>query len=196
MRLAAARHGHGAGHGWRDRGFESAARQRRGREYNRRFGIDAGKLSPNGCTAGATTRSCAISSARELSADEVAAHGAAKEALYREMLDPGWRKRWCPACASSYERHAGLPVGLATNAEPANVDFILDRGGLRDLFPRHRGWPPGAACQAASGNLSARRRAAFGRAAELHRVRRFIFRRGSRGAGGRHPHRGPANHAS
>jgi hypothetical protein len=26
------------------------------------------------------------------------------------------------------------PVGLATNAEPANVDFILDRGGLRAYF--------------------------------------------------------------
>jgi HAD superfamily hydrolase (TIGR01509 family) len=39
-----------------------------------------------------------------------------------------------PGVREFLQRHAGQPVGLATNAEPANVDFILDRGGLRAYF--------------------------------------------------------------
>jgi HAD superfamily hydrolase (TIGR01509 family) len=66
--------------------------------------------------------------------DEVAAHGAAKEALYREMLGPRLAEALVPGVREFLRRHAGLPVGLATNAEPANVNFILDRGGLREYF--------------------------------------------------------------
>ena len=66
--------------------------------------------------------------------EEILARGAAKEELYREivaekieeMLVPGIRK-----FLSSYPR---VPKGVASNAEPANVRFILDRSGLGSSF--------------------------------------------------------------
>jgi HAD superfamily hydrolase (TIGR01509 family) len=69
-----------------------------------------------------------------LSADQIAVHGAAKEDLYRKMLEPGLAETLVPGVQQFLQRHAGRSVGLATNAEPANVDFILDRGGLRAYF--------------------------------------------------------------
>lgn len=64
---------------------------------------------------------------------EVARHGADKEELYRQLLSPVFDEhivggvREFLAAAS----RAGVPCALATNAEPANVDFVLDRAGLR-----------------------------------------------------------------
>ena len=69
-----------------------------------------------------------------LSAAEVAAHGAAKEKLYRELLEPAFAESLVPGVRDLLARHAGRPLGVATNAEPANVDFVLDTGGLRDYF--------------------------------------------------------------
>jgi beta-phosphoglucomutase len=69
-----------------------------------------------------------------LSVEQIAAHGAAKEKLYREMLEPGLAETLVPGVREFLQRHAGQSVGLATNAEPANVDFVLDRGGLRAYF--------------------------------------------------------------
>jgi len=69
-----------------------------------------------------------------LSPAEIAAHGAAKEALYREMLGSGLAEALVPGVREFLERHQGQLVGLATNAEPANVDFILDGAGLRPCF--------------------------------------------------------------
>ena len=32
------------------------------------------------------------------------------------------------------EFHRGTPMGLASNAEAPNIDFVLDRAGLRQFF--------------------------------------------------------------
>jgi len=69
-----------------------------------------------------------------ISDEEIFAHGAAKERLYREMMQPRAEAALVPGVREFLERHRGLKLGLATNAEPANVDFVLDATGLRSLF--------------------------------------------------------------
>ncbi len=64
----------------------------------------------------------------------VEGHGAAKEQLYREMLGDKLASHLVPGIAAWLERVAGAPVALATNAEPANVDFVLDGTNLRRHF--------------------------------------------------------------
>jgi beta-phosphoglucomutase family hydrolase len=69
-----------------------------------------------------------------LSEAEVAAHGAAKEALYREMMAGSLSRAMVPGIQEFLEAHACEPLALASNAETANVDFLLDRLDLRRFF--------------------------------------------------------------
>lgn len=69
-----------------------------------------------------------------LSAAEVAAHGAAKEALYRETMRPHLNEALLPGIREFLDRHRDLALAVATNAEPANVDFVLGETGLRHFF--------------------------------------------------------------
>jgi len=39
-----------------------------------------------------------------------------------------------PGLRPFLERFRGAPMAVATNAEPENVDFVLDRAGLRQYF--------------------------------------------------------------
>jgi beta-phosphoglucomutase family hydrolase len=61
-------------------------------------------------------------------------HGAAKERLFRELIGDELDQRLVPGVKQFLERAGGAPVGLATNAEPANVDFVLDGADLRRYF--------------------------------------------------------------
>jgi len=70
----------------------------------------------------------------DLTPEEVQAHGAAKEELYRETMRPQLARRLVPGVREFLQAHAGCPTGLATNAEPANVEFILSATGLREYF--------------------------------------------------------------
>jgi beta-phosphoglucomutase len=65
---------------------------------------------------------------------EILAHGAAKEVLYREMVKPHLREALVPGICEFLERHRNPDFAVATNAEPANVDFVLDNSGLRPFF--------------------------------------------------------------
>jgi beta-phosphoglucomutase family hydrolase len=65
---------------------------------------------------------------------EVAARGAAKEALYREMIGDRMATLLVPGLRQFLDRNAAVPKALASNAEPANIDFLLDRAGLRPYF--------------------------------------------------------------
>jgi beta-phosphoglucomutase len=102
--------------------------------YNRRFGIDTGETLAERMYGRRNDEIVRDFFGPRLSAEEVAAHGAAKEALYREMLKPILSEALVPGVRAFLRRHAGQPVGLATNAEPANVDFILDGAKLRAYF--------------------------------------------------------------
>lgn len=66
--------------------------------------------------------------------DEVFAHGAAKEALYRQLMAPQLEDCLMPGLRPFLATLAGRPVGLGSNAEPQNVEFLLDRANLRPHF--------------------------------------------------------------
>ncbi|MGC9972930.1 MAG: HAD family phosphatase [Bryobacteraceae bacterium] len=65
---------------------------------------------------------------------EVSRHGAAKEVLYRQVMGPVLREHLVPGLVPFLERHRNVPAGVATNAEPANADFVLESGGVGQYF--------------------------------------------------------------
>lgn len=71
-----------------------------------------------------------------LSPGDVFQHGARKEALYREMMAPVLHAQLVPGVVDFIRaaRALGVPCALTTNAEPLNVDFVLDGAGLSDCF--------------------------------------------------------------
>jgi beta-phosphoglucomutase family hydrolase len=69
-----------------------------------------------------------------LSDDEAEARGRAKEALYREMVGTGVEEMLVPGVREFLERHGNLPMALGSNAEPENIEFLLDGAGLRQYF--------------------------------------------------------------
>jgi HAD superfamily hydrolase (TIGR01509 family) len=71
---------------------------------------------------------------RDLADPEVFAHGAAKETLYREMIKPQINETLVPGIREFLVGHRDLALAIATNAEPPNVDFVLDQTRLRPFF--------------------------------------------------------------
>ncbi|MFB3776228.1 MAG: HAD family hydrolase [Bryobacteraceae bacterium] len=71
---------------------------------------------------------------QDLSPEAVFFHGAAKEALYRESMKEQLQERLVPGVREFLEANKGIPKGLATNAEPANAEFILTESGLKSYF--------------------------------------------------------------
>ncbi|MCC6858665.1 MAG: HAD family phosphatase [Bryobacterales bacterium] len=69
-----------------------------------------------------------------LSPEEVAAHGEAKERLYRQLMEGRVGEYLVPGVRSFIESRPNVPMALATNAEPANVQFLLRASGLADRF--------------------------------------------------------------
>jgi beta-phosphoglucomutase family hydrolase len=65
---------------------------------------------------------------------EVEARGAAKERLYRELLAARLEGMLVPGLRAFLAAYRGAPLAVASNAEPENVDFFLDRAGLRRFF--------------------------------------------------------------
>ncbi len=71
----------------------------------------------------------------DLPADAVFQHGAAKEELWREMLlRDGVDKYRIPGLIKFLEKYPDIPKAVASNAEPLNIDFVLDRYALRRFF--------------------------------------------------------------
>jgi beta-phosphoglucomutase len=67
--------------------------------------------------------------------DTIAAHGAAKERLFRDLLRNDLRQSLVPGIEPWLEHISDAPIALATNAERANIDFVLDGvAGLRRHF--------------------------------------------------------------
>jgi HAD superfamily hydrolase (TIGR01509 family) len=73
-------------------------------------------------------------SGQDLTSGQIFDHGARKEALYRQIIQPGLGGLLVPGIAAFIERHRGIPMAVASNAEPANIDFVLDMAGIRDRF--------------------------------------------------------------
>ena len=69
-----------------------------------------------------------------LTPEEVHQHGAAKEALYRDLIRPDLERKLVPGVLAFLRRHSGALLGVASNAEPANVEFVLEGVQIRNLF--------------------------------------------------------------
>ena len=69
-----------------------------------------------------------------LADDEVFHHGAAKEELYRELMAPRLKNLLVPGIEAFLERHPDIPKAIGSNAEPANVEFVVDGANLRKHF--------------------------------------------------------------
>lgn len=70
-----------------------------------------------------------------LADDVVFEHGAAKERLFRQMLMASDLNQYrVPGVMEFLQRHEDIPKAIGSNAEPANIDFVLDRFGLRAYF--------------------------------------------------------------
>lgn len=65
---------------------------------------------------------------------EIFAHGAAKEVIFRDMIGPLLHGALVPGLRDFLERHRDFAIGCATNAEPANVAFVLDAAKIRQFF--------------------------------------------------------------
>lgn len=69
-----------------------------------------------------------------LAAPDVFNHGAAKETLFRELIGSNLLSHLVSGVGNFLTRHDSIATGLASNAEPANINFVLDTTGLRRHF--------------------------------------------------------------
>ena len=70
-----------------------------------------------------------------LSQKEVFEHGAAKERLFRQIVGATLAAKLVPGIREFVaEASNTVPLAVGTNAEPANVDFILNGAGIRQYF--------------------------------------------------------------
>lgn len=69
-----------------------------------------------------------------LTAEQIANHGSEKEKLYRELMRLRLEEFLVPGIAGFLRKCGGVPSAVASNAEPANVEFVLDGAGLRPYF--------------------------------------------------------------
>jgi len=103
-------------------------------EYNRRHGIETTEAMQQRMYGKRNDEIVRDFLGETLSAEEVFEHGAAKEALYREMLGPRLAERLTPGLREFLSRHRDIPAAVATNAEPANVDVVLRGANLSNAF--------------------------------------------------------------
>ena len=104
------------------------------RAFNRRHGLETTDAMVERTYGWRNDRIVRDFFGADLPAGEVTARGAAKEELYREMLDSRMEEMLVPGLRPFLERYRGAPMAVASNAEPENVSFVLDRAGLRSYF--------------------------------------------------------------
>ena len=102
--------------------------------YNRRFGIETDEAMQQRMYGKRNDEIVRDFLGPDLTAEEIREHGAAKERLYRELMAEAMPEALVPGVREFLQRYARAPIGVATNAEPENVDFVLDRAGLRGYF--------------------------------------------------------------
>ena len=103
-------------------------------EYNRRHGIETDEAMQQRMYGKRNDDIVRDFFGDHLSNAEVHAHGAAKERLYREMIRPALNEALVPGVREFLVRHRGEPIGMASNAEPENVEFLVEEAGLRPYF--------------------------------------------------------------
>jgi beta-phosphoglucomutase len=96
------------------------------RLYNQRFGIETDEAMQHRMYGRRNDEIVRDFFGAGLTPDEIVAHGAAKESLYREMMGARLAESLVPGVTRILQNCNGTSLGLATNAERANVDFLLD----------------------------------------------------------------------
>jgi beta-phosphoglucomutase len=100
--------------------------------YNRRFGIETDEAMQQRMYGRRNDEIVRDFFGAGLSQEQVIAHGARKEMLYREIMAPRLEESLVPGVTQFLRQLNGTPVGLATNAERPNVDFVLDNVRVGD----------------------------------------------------------------
>jgi beta-phosphoglucomutase len=103
-------------------------------QYNRQFGIETDEAMQQRLWGRRNDEIVRDFFGEHLTAEEIQAHGAAKERLFRETIRPVIQQALVPGVREFLERHRLLPIGLATNAEPANAEFLLEAARLATYF--------------------------------------------------------------
>jgi len=103
------------------------------RLYNRRFGIETDEAMQQRMYGRRNDEIVRDFFGGGLAPEEVVAHGAAKESLYLEMMAAHLKESLVPGVTDLLQNRNGTSAGLATNAERANVDFLLDGVLLGDM---------------------------------------------------------------
>jgi beta-phosphoglucomutase len=71
----------------------------------------------------------------ELADDVVFEHGAAKERLFRQMLlEEDLSECRVRGLVEFLGQHRDVPKAIGSNAEPANIEFVMEQLGLRPYF--------------------------------------------------------------
>ncbi len=102
--------------------------------FNRRYGLETTEAMHHRMYGKRNDRIIRDYFGDDLPGDEVFARGAAKEKLYREMVTEHLEQMLVPGLSEFVRSYPDVPKAVATNAEPENVNFILDRAGLRRFF--------------------------------------------------------------
>jgi beta-phosphoglucomutase len=102
--------------------------------FNRRYGLETTEAMQQWMYGKRNDRIVREFFGAGLPPEEVTARGAAKEALYREMIADRAESMLVPGLRAFLELYRDTPKAVATNAEPANVDFLLQQTGLRPYF--------------------------------------------------------------
>jgi len=103
-------------------------------EYNRRHGVETTEAMQQRMYGKRNDMIVRDYLGAHLTDAEVFAHGAAKEKLYREMLGPKLTETLVHGLVAFLERHPEMPKAVASNAEPANIEFVLREAGLHRFF--------------------------------------------------------------
>ena len=103
------------------------------RLYNQRFGIETDEAMQQRMYGRRNDEIVRDFFGTGLTPHEIVAHGAAKESLYREMMGARLTESLVPGVTRILQNCNGTSLGLATNAERANVDFLLDGVHIGDV---------------------------------------------------------------
>ncbi|HUI78467.1 MAG TPA: beta-phosphoglucomutase family hydrolase [Bryobacteraceae bacterium] len=102
--------------------------------FNRRYGLETTEAMRQDMYGRRNDEIVRAYYGDRLTPEEVVARGAAKEELYRQLAGDRIEEILMPGLRAFLECHRHDPMAVASNAEPANVAFILERAGLRDFF--------------------------------------------------------------
>jgi beta-phosphoglucomutase family hydrolase len=102
--------------------------------YNRRFGLETTEEMQKRMYGRRNDQIVRDFFGDGLTPEEVERRGADKEELYREMVGDRIEEMLVPGVRQFLQSHREVPMAVASNGEPANVSFLLDRAGLRPYF--------------------------------------------------------------